>query len=465
MVYDNGTLYGINTTDPVNSHVYLSQMTTGTSSVNTSQNPIPYKDFNGNVAYYLEDDSTVVEFDYILSGKLNIYNVNLGGGTGTTSMSLVKQLNVSTGTSTNNIFGIRKVNSDLYYVYYLITTTSSLNSVFDFRRCSAIPTGTTDTSLSTVTITKNAIDSIGAGKTTIGRNGYCNFSHVYLDGVTSLVNQVDFYFYVLNMEADTVTLMESLNLPFVDSLTTYSNVTSLPVITMGEVKWYISYLYRIKDSPGTDVRHIKKIIWDGATTDAFNLYPAPSLIQLITLNYRYNYRDTKVGEKYVYTGVTYYIVTDSVFGVSSLTNDSLYPDTTPVSFSSEAVFPKIGLSSSVYYWLDANGKATSTITLSGVTTLLDIYPTLDTINGDMYVTAVMNDASNKLLAVDSSLGTINTQYVVTSFPYPALISTYTVNFNHGNFFISSGGSTLKTIYLDAPYISGVGEVLMIIEQN
>lgn len=461
MPYDYGTLFGINTVDPDNSRVNLATLlATGTATANHLRSSVPYLDVDGQVAMYLEDNSTNVEFTYMVSSNFYVYRMIFGNGTGTSSFALAETIAIPSSIVSGNIFGISKVNDSLYYIYYAVVDASSTtpNVDTDIRRCSAIPAGYTDTSLQVVS-TPNA----AGGNIVVAFDIHERIVYIKTTELPSGLTYREDALYSFDMDSETLTALDTFSLPVAAS-TTYSNNVSMTVSTNGTVVWYLGYLVL------NGTRRIRKIVWNGVTTTVYDLDPSPT-VQLVSTNYsHYNFLQTKVVAEFFLVGTDYFAVADSVsLDVTVSTDHTNIPTSNivPVAFSSLTSYPKVALDTNTneYYWLDTYGVPSTQILPAGVTTILDVYPTLDTNNTNVYATALMDDASYKLLSINTTSGNIDGQYQIGDFYFPLSTSTYTSVFNHGNFFVGVESTRLKISYLDIAQINTANQVMMIIEQN
>lgn len=466
--YDYGILYDVNTQDPLNSNVYVSWLSSGTSVINKADRFSTLFRMPNN--FYVEDNSDNQEVCY-LSGTTSSGFLCVNRVTGTTAIYLADQIEATPAFS-YDIIGTKKVNDTLYYIYGVdtdtLTTTDEI--VIDFRRISALSgNASTDTSIASETITIETGALWTMTKTKIGRSMYISIIFN-----TELGLGREGRLYQINLDEESLSQIETLVLSGetnqiyggVNGLQNYHGVLE----NQGNVKWWIDYFIQITDPDFPNpVRFINKVYYDGTTTEIFNVYPYSSGLISLPINrnaLRYNYRDTKIVRSFTYDTTDYFLIIDSTTGVSIEISDANYPDIVPVKFVSKSVFPKIGLDSSLYYWLDDSGKILEEITLDGVLTIRGIYPTLDTVNGGMYVNARMTDATDKLVLVNSTTGDILAIYNLIDFPYT---STPTAVANNGNFFISKNlvfpFTTTITYILEVPPINLGNDVMMIVEMN
>lgn len=468
MLYDYGTVYNINTSDPFNSHVYLSWLPTGTNAINLSPS------FAGSVPgrAYVEDDSNISEVSYLFGGislgHLYVNKVSFGNGTGTSSIYLADTIEATPAFSYTTI-GTKKVNDSLYYIYAVDISSTATDIMIDFRRISAISGGSSvDVSIAEEHISIDSGDLFSSTTNVIGRKIYVSIVYD-----TPTFTNLEGVLLCLDAESETITTVSTLSLPAItnqtitaeNGLINYHGV----VEDRGVIKWWIDYRVIITDSVFPfDQRYIQRVYFNGNFTDVFDVYPVIVGQPTTTLSrrrYKYNYKDTKVVRTFLYDGTTYYVVIDSVDGVSVATTNSEFPDTPPLTVFSENVFPKIGFTAGVYYWLDTNGKSTGAITLDNVSLIRGVYPTLDSINGCVYMNVVLSGI-NKIVSVDTQTQLIVNTFDLPSFPFTDAMIALS---NHGNFFISQKTSVplrfVMTYITDMPPISGVGDCQMIVEKN
>ena len=491
MSYDYGTVFGINGTDPTNSRVFLSWLPTGTACKSTVVDT-PQRGFYENVnvgtpVFYLSDTYPEREFASIYSSQLYIYHVDLGNGTGTASINLVNTFPVSPDIGNNpdssyfelsNVYGIRKMTDGLYYIYFTLRTgvsNDNNDTIVDFKRCASSSGDYTDTTLLTVTINKAAtplVDFVTETSRVFGKRAYTSLTHSAMNG-NGEAKQAFSNLYCINMETDSVSLVDSFTLP---NLTlpiyreSYAVLNSVIYESMGTFHWIFHYEYQRQVVVSDPMRFDTHIVIDGENSNVLTDYsPRPSYTSNTYGTYKYNHRDFIYWEKLITAtpGKSRYLTVTND-GVITIRNDAtLFPDCPPVCFSHVSNFIKIGIIANAYYYLDSNGKSTSPITLSGVNFIYRIYPTLDTINGYMYVAARMTNGTDRLLSVNPITGAIFQQFDIGAFPY--LPTANTQCFNHGNYFInwyfSTWSATQVAYIVDVPPVPSSNEVEMIIEQN
>lgn len=464
MTFDYGTLYNINTSDPFNTDVYMSWLASGTMVINKTDTPTPLPAF-----FYLEDNDTIQEATYISrSGGNDHLFVNLVSGT--TAIYRSDLIDVEPCLS-YTVIGIKKVTTTLYSVYCLDTSAStSTEIVLDFRKVIGTSgSASSDTSIQDIRITIESGAIWGSTQSIIGRSLYL-----------SVFYQVDagqgreFKLYRLDMDTENFSEIGSHSLPATTDVS-YSSINGIVnfigvLEDKGEVKWWIDYFKVITDPVFPNPQHfINYVYFDGAITNVFEVDPYSSSLHSNPLNrnlYKYNYQDTKIARSFTYDGTTYYLVIDSISGVSIQTSNTTFPDAVPVSFVSKAVFPKIGISGSTFYWLDSNGKIDTAITFTGVTSITDIFPTLDTVNGNFYMNAHMADGTDKIVAVDPTTRAITYIFDLPNFPYTTAPNALA---NHGKFFISNkitfSTRSVISYVVDMPDIPKANDVQSILEMN
>ena len=107
MLYDYGTLYNINTSDPYNSLIFTSWLASGTNVINKSDDlsPIPS-------IFYMEDNNEVQEASYLASsGGVRYLYVNHVSGT--SSIYLYDQIEVDPSRNYPTTIGIKKASPTL----------------------------------------------------------------------------------------------------------------------------------------------------------------------------------------------------------------------------------------------------------------------------------------------------------------------------------------------------------------
>jgi hypothetical protein len=126
-----------------------------------------------------------------------------------------------------------------------------------------------------------------------------------------------------------------------------------------------------------------------------------------------------------------------------------------------------------YYWTDiATGLSTGTVTVTGVDTIYDIFPTLDTGDDSIYMNVKLNDGTFVIIGINPGTSAINRTIEVAL----AAVGAYgnhnsNANFNHGNYFMSwswyNTGVSLYVAYIAnmlAPEV--IGNIpMMIVEFN
>lgn len=464
--YDYGTLYSLNTSDPWNTDVYLSWLGSGTNAINRLAT-FPGTFLPSN--YFTTDTSLVQEVTYLQGGYLWVNWV-----TGSTAVYLKDQIE-TTIDSRYTFIGTKKVSDTVYNTYCMATHTSTATDiVYDFRRIvSTSGASSTDSSITDLHIAIESGAEYSQVFTRIGRKLYVSLIY-NSDSDLSLAGW-ECRLYSLDMETESIEEVSSLSLPPIPN-GNYGGTNGVAnfhgvLEQQGEIRWWIDYREDVVDIIFPFTSHVSyKIYYNGSTLNYLNLNPFDPGLITSPLNrnaYRYNYRDTTIIRSFTYDTTTYYITIDSVAGVNVATDDSTFPDSVPVKIISKSAYPKIGTVSSVYHWLDANGKSLGAITIPGVTSIHSIYPTLDTINGSLYMSARMDDGTDKLISVDSSTHGLLNVYDLPAFPFTNAPNSIA---NHGNFFIHTGGTfpSLRlyiTYLVDVPPITNANDVMMIVEMN
>ena len=460
MLWDYGTIYNVVAGDPINSHAYMSWLGSGTTAIN-------YGAFDGNpFHFFVQDNSNNQEASYLaqslINGRHYLY-VNVVSGT--SAIYQKDQIDMHPVLSFQ-VVGIKRLSSTSYATYYLTTSNSTSDTItLEFRAIVGV-SGSSNTDILVDSKDISIVDGSTwtSSFTRIGRSTY-----IIIGSVPS-TNTKTYTMYCGNMDFETLEEVTSKSFTVSSSSTTHTFWGSGVIETLGTPKLWIGYWETIEYSSFPLLRSFSdKVYFDGGETEIFFVDPYDNSLYFNHAHdtLKYNYQTTKVSRTFTYDSTDYYLVIDSVLGVSISTSTTHYPDNLlPISFVSPSVFPMIGKSGTHYYWLDADGKTISEIILGGVTSITTIFPTLDTVNGDFYASGHMVDGTDRLLSVNPSTQTITYIFSLPAFPFTATPVAYA---NHGNFFITRKNTvplrTTISYIVDVPPILKSNDVQSILEMN
>ena len=272
MLYDYGTLYNINTSDPYNSLIFTSWLASGTNVINKSDDlsPIPS-------IFYMEDNNEVQEASYLASsGGVRYLYVNHVSGT--SSIYLYDQIEVDPSKNYPTIIGIKKVSPTLYYVYGFSTLDStSTEIVLDFRRTEGISgSSSDDSSIQSIHIPIGSGELWGTTRSIVGRSLYVSlFYNVTTSGFTG----TEFRLYRADMDTETFEEIDSYSLPSEENVI-YSSVNGIVnfmgvLEDRGEIKWWIDYskTQSFPDFPFPPELFTMYVYFDGTVTSIFEAQP------------------------------------------------------------------------------------------------------------------------------------------------------------------------------------------------
>ena len=380
----------------------------------------------------------VVMSSYVDDYYFYVYKVNTGGTPSITLASSVSYASVASG----NLFywiGIKKISDTLYYVYYATSDKGSFApaTYLQFRKLIVVPgVSVTDSLIENITL-----DTSGGKVWTIENNSIRTVGRT--GNVPLTVHRYGAYIYSLDMETEGVTG----GLVFSPSGGEYSGagVFGFNLFeTMGTLEWCLSYSgagtnpstisYHVVVS-GTDYLIADNMAYDSPINHSSN--GAVTVCQ-------YNSRDSMVytgwGNLYLPASNRFVRVVNGVPGSAESFPIGAYP--TPITFHSSYLFPAICGDISGFYTINpTTGELGTAVSVSGVTTIYDIFPTLD-VDGTMYMFVQMADSSYAIIGVDS--GFIITRQIPVTLPST---SSQAKDFNHGNFFIQWDGTNIYVTYI------------------
>lgn len=401
-------------------------------------------------------------------------------------------------------FGIQKISSSLYYVYYgrYLTTDGHF---YRFRRLEVVP-GVSYTN--TISATIDPTHTVGwdyssfANAGVIGRKAYFAYEKAYCASYGGEIVGHQVFIYSADMDdggyIDGGMIYDSggngstMRKPFVQGISPYQMGSVAFMETNGEFHWatvtgeYIVSgdwryftLYLVVDGVehGQFCQSFKPSIWWNWSMGSINQNQQGGSGQFIGRELQYNSRDWVVEvvatyEQYIGEPPGGYWETGAVYlkynsnGDFTTFDEDTWAPLYAVSgytgpFRSATRFPTIvwkWIGGIIYYWADpATGIEGDTVlsTLSGVESIDHIFPTLDSQDGSIYMYVKLTGITpHKLIGVDPDTHEITRTINIT-------ISTSSPWwYNHGNLLMS---------YDYAHYINnlpiGQNRVQMIIEQN
>ena len=364
----------------------------------------------------------------------------------------------------NFFFGIKKINDTLYCVYYSTAncnghTNPGTDSHVRIRKISVTPgVGYSDDVVEEITLSHT--DTYRWQLETsivINKKGY-----IGLIRECRIAPNRGFYYsgYCLDMETDSVTLEFTYNklnyysdgnlylhsITPLDSWTFNHGKSMIFYSSSGTLKWVAYYQDDIAKNNGGAYyidgygAHImangedtllEKIDYLGITTFhcegvSINQYTSKDGVGSVRFTWPLDSSKNVIGRLHSDDTVSAYIPDSSAPLIWSM----------PSPIRSESIYPGIaktsGGASSTLTTIDTNtGESTGTLSISGVTTIYTLFPTLDTGDNSLYVGVKMDDDSCKVLGINPSSAVVNTTIADIDF---SGVSSYYFS-NHGNFFV------------------------------
>jgi hypothetical protein len=487
MPYDYGKLYGIDSPDPNDYMAYLSWVSSDLSTSITTKS-LPY---GRNTAVeqapvmFICDSTNEKEFcilDDINSGtygRFSKYEVALGNGTGTSSIFLDSSTPFQSAATAQHTdyFGIKKDSDSLYYVYYGTRyAISTLGYTYDFHRISIVPgVSYTDNVLSSVDISSGATYTwVVSRRDILGKNAY-----VALVKKFSSDWHYELHIYQLNMETDAVT--QNVSWDSGSGIILQGAQTDNMYVAFGHsgntMNWATGYIEMVESPPPTgNYEIIGHVVYNGTDTTVFSLFTTDTLSwwrRPQSVDENYNWVDSILAFYFRGGGLQSAIINN---GTLTYYADAtgLTPGNPRMKFFSTNTFLKMSADYTTmeYWWMNANGRADAVFLPTGVHSIYNVYPTVDYISGNIFVSALMDDMTTKyLLEVDPNTDGIVKQITVSGFSYPLLGDAYPA-FNIGNFLIihnnivaANSASSLSVYYLSEITPPSFNESQMIVEMN
>lgn len=411
------------------------------SIVNLSHCPeaVPYLEqtvgYTGHTVFF-SDNYGDREFAVFDGSSLRIYTVTTSG---TPAITLLSTTTVTPPSYLFRWFGIKKINSSLYYIYYTSTNDWYLGTAdyIKFGRVAVVPGGSsTNTVLESFPLIHSYYLWIADIKI-IGRTAYVAWLREYTMPYEGW--HLDVHIYSLDMDTETCSGGVVYQTP---GTITISPIGFLPpdvsdlniqfrfVESSGAMIWCTAYKWTTLDSLSNGTR----IVINGVDTEIGYI----------------NVRWFRVSA-YQYNSIDYLIVIDiqeyptNLYRIKipngAIGSPVLNPSETiivPVTlhFGSLAIGYDAG-----YYWIDkTTGLATSAVSVSGAT-LHDIFPTPDSYSGQIYMSVSISGVQ-KIISTDGY--SIDKIYDVVL----PVTNSAPNDFNHGNFFVQTvTSSAMYVTYL------------------
>ena len=457
----------------------LSQSMDAVQLMNASSN---YPNHMNCPLIYANDNFGSRGYAFVTSNKhLQVYSVTTSG---TPAIALESDTTFDTTDTPDLYFGVKKENDSLYYIFYASVDITT-NHRCRFRRVSVVPgTGYTDTLLEEIALpatpTKYSISAVWKrdDAIVINRTGYLGLIKHW--GVTSPTYKdfsVDLYVYSIDMETSTVSEHTVWEQPAPTGLDYNDNIEWFSFFnTNGSFVWTTAYVGRVVISGHTWA--YGHVIIDGEDTELFSNH-ADTNHWVVTSGrdqynkntwvcyYKFDYAaDTSLScLSTIHTGMLTTVTTTDP--IPTLAPGPLFPMAynLPLRFKGYSSLGGVTQDPSNSYVTQRVDPTTAIVidelTITGVDTIYNIFPTADHQTGWVYLSVKMNDDSIKLIGISWTGGGITTTLDVELYT-----AQPTAGYNHGNFLFLMRGYQLATY---AYYLINLPEVVVsdeqIFEQN
>lgn len=395
----------------------------------TIGNPIPQDPnhlWGDNPVAFFGDDFGDREFAYINGNGFKVYAVNTSGS----SISLLSTTSIVVPDDLIFWLGIKRVNGSLYNAYYVASNDMYSPTYVNFGKLSIVPGVSCTNSI----IQNNVLDTTGSSRVytirsvkVIGRTGYVALSKAYLPVPDPNVwAYMEYFIYSLNMDSEVSSGGSQYRTPDGYAQSMYYSASERAQIQLIESGGTVHWISFFRWSPTGGGSYTVYIIIDGTPTPisvgfcdtggGINTNQYNSNDYLCTIYFR------------MYTNLTVLYTAQIANGVITISSGALsYPQAGVVTFHSGS--QAVVYYSGVYYWVDkTTGAIISAVSISGVDSIYDIFPTLDSMSGSAY----MNVSIGGVKKIISTNGTAIDKIYDVILP---VTNTAPNDFNHGNFFV------------------------------
>ena len=392
---------------------------------------------------YFDDDYGERQFAVLTSGpNLKVYLVD--------TVALTITLDSTTAfTPTDTVdyyFGMKRSGAGgNFYIYYGHVDAQEPATYYRFRMITVTPGGGySDSVLQEITFDTSGSKWSLQDQRIVGRTGYAGFVRRF--PATGACTSYDIYIYSLDMETNTVAggLVYSVVAGgwYVNSMAYNSKLVFSEY--NGVLNWYSLYIFRQLVTPPYSA-YCHAVI-NGVDTLVHTYYfSSSSEYAVCSPAFQYNRRDYvffctwhvpgsgTYSARYVSDGT--WVVASAAWGAPNEMHSSLNK------------FPCINYDFSgslLYYWVDKDtGVVGSQLVVPGITSIVSIMPTLDTVDDSLYMIAKMPDSSYQVVGVDP-----DTLALRRSIAVPVNLNySPGLQFNHGNFIAYMPFNILVVNYL------------------
>jgi hypothetical protein len=407
----------------------------------------------------------------LLTGAVDSYHLKVYTVTtsGTPAITLSSSTSWTVTTGTFYLMGLKKVGSD-YHVYYATTDSTLYPTYLKFGKLVIIPGGScTDNVIENITLSTTGENPHWeiVTKRTVGRVGNVGLIKWYQTTVfPDVFNDLEVYIYSLDMDSESTSGGLEFSVPsrqaVYDPFLTQTNLVFNE--SMGSLKWCLGYIDRT--TPNLPASHIAV---NGSDTKIYEHidFSNPLNWTLSLISKQYNSSDYLCVMDVI--PPTYPTFSHRVKVISGSLGTTVFnpPSETyynPITFHSNFTFPSIiyNTSDTLYHWVDpTTGLEGSALSVSGVSAIYNLFPTLDLVDGSIYILGVVSGVV-KIIGINPL-----SSAVTRVFDTPLVsFSSRETSFNHGNFFIRWDDTiALKVAYLINLSVLVANHVRGIIEMN